>query len=147
MTEFDIQKCLFDKFLELNEYSNIEFLKKDEDGNYTNVNIPNIPFSAPADKTWFELYIKSNTPYPVAVLDGSQDRITGVFYIDIITPIDVGEDEAETKYRWICRLFNNNIYIDDVVINSCCLSTKGNELDHYRLQVAIEWEADIDKEM
>lgn len=147
MTEFDIQELLFGRFMELNGFSGIKFLSADEDGKYTNVHFPNAPFSAPDDKRWFDLSFVSNEPESAAIMEGAQDRYTGVLYIDIITPQDAGESEAESKYRWIARLFNDDIYIGDVVIRKCYVSTKGNEADHYRLQCAVEWEADIDKEL
>lgn len=147
MTEFDIQKALFDRFKELNEFSGIEFLKMDEDGNYTNVHFPNMPFSEPENESWFDLTFRSNEPAQVALTENSQNRFTGVLYIDIITPNDVGEDEAQNKYKWIARLFGGNDIIDDVDITKVYVSTKGNEGDHYRLLIAVEWSADIDKEI
>lgn len=145
MTEFDIQKNLFDTFKELNEFSEIDFLETDDNGNYTNVHFPNIPFSYPENKRYFELTFRNNEPVDSAIMGESQNRFTGVFYIDIITPQDVGEDEAYNKYRWIAKLFNS-ANINDVDIMKVYISNKGNEADHYRLLVAIEWTADIDKE-
>lgn len=145
MTEFDIQRNLFDTFKKLNEFSEIEFLETDDNGNYTNVHFPNIPFSCPESKRYFELTFRNNEPVDSAIMGESQNRFTGVFYIDIITPQDVGEDEAYNKYRWIAKLFNS-ANIDDVDVMKVYISNKGNEADHYRLLVAIEWTADIDKE-
>ena len=145
MTEFDIQKSLFEHFKTLNEFSGIDFLETNEEGNYTNVHFPNIPFNYPESKRWFELYFNSAEPFDVAIMEGTQNRFNGVFNIDIITPQDVGEEESITKYQWIARLFNDK-EIDDVIIQKVYISTKGNEADHYRLQVVIEWTADIDKE-
>jgi hypothetical protein len=147
MTEFNLQNVLFSKFLELNDFCGIEFITKNEDGEVKNVHFPNTPFEIPDDKSWFELTVRTNPPTQVAVMENSQVRITGIFYIDIMTPSDVGEHEAENKYKWICRLFNNARFIDDVVINNCSLERKENELGYYRLLCAIEFEADIDKEM
>lgn len=145
MTEFDIQKNLFDEFKKLNEFSEIEFLETDDNDNYTNVHFPNIPFSCPESKRYFELTFRNNEPVDSAIMGESQNRFTGVFYVDIITPQDVGEDEAYNKYRWISKLFNS-ANIDDVDVMKVYISNKGNEADHYRLLVAIEWTADIDKE-
>ena len=145
MTEFDIQSELFDCFKTLNDFSGIEYLETDTDGNYVNAHFPNVPFSAPEDKRWFDLTFRNNDPYSASIGGESQERITGVLYIDIYSPTDCGEDECDTKYRWIAKLFNgaNLDYID---IMKVYVSTKGNDADCYRLQVAIEWEADIDKE-
>ena len=146
MTEFDIQDMLFSRFKTLNEVSEIEFLDTDGEGNYTNVHFPNVPFEIPEDKRWYDLTLVTNEPVSAAIMDGAQNRYTGVLYIDINTPQDSGEDEARNKYEWIARLFTRDMYIEDVVIIRCYVSTKGNETDHYRLQAAIEWTADIDKE-
>lgn len=145
MTEFDIQKSLFDTFKTLNDFSDVGFLETDENGNYTNVHFPNVPFSYPESKRYFELTFRNSEPSDVALIEDSQSRFTGVLYIDIITPQDVGEDEAYNKYRWIARLFNG-ADIENVDIMKVYVSTKGNEADHYRLLVAIEWTADIEKE-
>lgn len=145
MTEFDIQKRLFDVFKTLNDFSDVGFLETDENGNYTNVHFPNVPFSYPESKRYFELTFRNSEPSDVALIEDSQSRFTGVLYIDIITPQDVGEDEAYNKYRWIARLFNG-ADIENVDIMKVYVSTKGNEADHYRLLVAVEWTADIEKE-
>lgn len=145
MTEFDIQRALFAHFVTLNERSGTEFLHTDGEGRLTNVHFPNVPFTPPDSKRWFALSLTSSRPSDVAVMDGTQSRIDGVLYIDIITPQDAGEDECETKYRWIARLFNGK-EIGDVDITRVYVSTRGNEADHYRLQAAVEWTADIDKE-
>lgn len=149
MTEFDIQKKLFDTFCTLNKFSQLPFLEIDETKEgyekYTNIHFPNVPFEVPGDKRWFDLTFRNNEPEDAAIMEGAQARFAGVFYIDIIVPQDVAEDEAETKYRWIAKLFNG-VDIDIVDIIKVYISTKGNEADHYRLQVAIEWTADINKE-
>ena len=148
MTELDIQRRLFNTFCSLNDFSNIDFLEIDESKEgyeqYTNVHFPNVPFDYPESKSWFELTFRNNDPVDSS-LGGDQYRFTGVLYIDIITETDNGEAESENKYKWITKLFHE-ANIDVVDIMKVYISTKGNEADHYRLQVAIEWEADIDKE-
>ena len=147
MTEFNIQKILFDHFKTLNTFSGVEYLKMKTDGSeeYENVHFPNVPFSEPEDKRWFDLTFRNNEPVDASIGEDSQSRFTGVLYIDIYTPQDVGEDEAETIYSWIAKLFND-AELDYIDIMKVYVSTKGNDADCYRLQVAIEWEADIDKE-
>lgn len=150
MTELDVQEKLFDAFCTLNTfmegqgYSGEPFLVQDLEGNYLNVHFPNKPFEYPEDKRWFELTFRSSEPTDLSIY-GEQYRFTGVFYIDIIVPQDVEELEAENKYKWITKLFHS-VNIDVIDIMKVYISTKGNEADHYRLQVAIEWEADINKE-
>ena len=145
MTEFDIQKALFERFKKLNDFSGIDFLEIDADGNYTNVHFPNIPFTSPENKRYFELTFKNDEPVDNALMADTQNRFTGVFYIDVITPQDAGEYEAENKYSWIAKLFRTDELVDVYIMN-IYISTKENEADHYRLLIAIEWTADIDKE-
>lgn len=157
MTELDIQKRLFDTFCTLDEYAVSKgykgepFLEIDENKEgyerFLNVHFTNVPFEYPDSKRWFELTFRSSEPSDSSILaiDESQYRFTGVFYIDVITEQDVGISEAENKYKWIARLFHE-VNIDVIDIMKVYISTQGNEADHYRLQVAIEWEADIIKE-
>ena len=146
MTEFDIQKELFDHFKTLNTFSGITYLITDTSGNYTNVHFPNIPFTVPSDKRWFDLTFRNNDPVDSSLGEDSQYRFTGVLYIDIYSPMDANETEVKTKYSWIAKLFNK-VNLDYIDIMKVYISTKGNDADCYRLQVAIEWEADIDKEI
>lgn len=145
MTEFNIQKILFDHFLTLNSFSGITFLETDTDGNYTNVHFPNVSFSEPQDKRWFNLTFINADPSDVALMEASQYRFAGVLKIDIYTPSDCGEDEAQAKYSWIAKLFND-AELDYIDIIKVYISTKGNDADCYRLQVTVDWTADIDKE-
>ena len=145
MTEFDIQKELFDHFLTLNTVSGIEYLKQDSEGKYTNVHFPNVPFTAPQSKRWFDLSVQVAEPEDAFIMEDSPYRQAGVLYIDIYQPTDCGEEECLTKYRWIAKLFND-ANLEDVDITKVYISTKGNDADCYRLQVAVNWEAIIVKE-
>ena len=145
MTEFNIQKILFDKFKELKTTSGKSYLKQDSEGKYTNVHFPNEEFTVPDDKNWFDLTFRSDEPSDASLGKGSQNRFYGVLYIDIYAPVDEGEERVEAKYKAIAKLFND-AELDYVDIMKIYISTKGNDADSYRLQVAINWEADIDKE-
>ncbi len=141
MTEFDIQESLINVFDTLNTFSGITFITEN------NVHYPNKTFTEPSDKRWFNLTFKSNEPVFMGMLPESQERYNGILFIDIFTPKDCGESEAETKYKWIKKLYySNNGFFDDSVIKNIYISTKGADGDKYRLQLAVEWEADIDKE-
>lgn len=155
MTEFDIQDSLFKKFCSLDDFAREEgytgepFLKTAEENGevvYKNVHFPNVPFDIPEDGDWYDLTFRNNEPVSAALGGESQNRFTGVLYIDIYSPIDSGEDEARNKYEWIARLFTRDLYFDDVVIMRTYISTKGNDAVSYKLQAAVEWTADIDKE-
>ena len=149
MTEFDIQNELVDLFLTLDTFATehgktgIPYFVT-EQGEITNVHLPNLPFKKPEDKRWFDVTFRNNEPVD-ASLGAEQYRFTGVLYIDIYTQQDVGEYECGAIYRWIAKLFNN-ADMDYIDIMKVYISTKGNDADEYRLQVAIEWEADINKE-
>ena len=149
MTEFDIQEILFDHFVTLNDFSGIKYIEIDNKKRgwekYKNVAFPNVPFKVPENKRWFELAFINADPNDAAIMGEVQYRFTGILKIDIITPQDCGEDEAKTKYRWIAKLFND-AELDYIDIIKVYISTKGNDADHYRLQVTIDWTADIDKE-
>ena len=149
MTEFNIQKELFDCFLTLNTVSGIQYIKIDDTKSdlkkYTNVHFPNVPFTAPQNKRWFDLSVQVAEPEDAFIMEDSPSRQAGVLYIDIYQPTDCGEDECETKYKWIAKVFND-ANLDDVDITKVYISTKGNDADCYRLQVAVNWEAIIDKE-
>lgn len=145
MNEFDIQKVLFDRFLELNEFSEKNYLVKDENGKYTNVHFPNKEFKEPDDKRWFDITFLSNEPTELSLMSSTL-RYTGVLYVDIYTPLNVGEEEAMNKYLWLRRLFLSSLYLGDVVINNIYIANKDVEPSQYKLQVAIEWQGDIDVE-
>ena len=70
MTEFDIQKELFDHFLTLNDVSRIQYIKIDntKEGykKYTNVHFPNVPF------TFAEASNESTTPINTRTYVGSK---------------------------------------------------------------------------
>ena len=149
MTEFDIQEELFDHFVTLNDLAGIEYIKIDntkrDKQKYTNVHFPNVPFTAPQNKRWFDLSVQVAEPEDAFLMEDSPYSFAGVLYIDIYQPTDCGEDECKTKYKWIAKVFND-ANLDDVDITKVYISTKGNDADCYRLQVAVNWEAIIDKE-
>ena len=144
MTEFDIQNQLFNTFLTLNESSGRNYLLKEGD-EYTNVHFPNVPFSIPENKTWYDLTFRVSNASDSAIMGKNQTRVAGVLDVDIMAQQDVGEEEVQEKYRCISKLFLN-ADMEDVDVMSVYISTKGNDADYYKLQVAIEWTADIDKE-
>ena len=145
MTEFDIQDILFDRFKELNTSSGKSYLKQDSKGEYINVHFPNTKFSIPDNKRWFDLTFRNGEPSDASIMEGSQYRFAGVLYIDIYSPKDFKEKEVREKYQAIARLFND-AELDYVDILKVYISSRGNNADSYRLQIAVNWEADIDKE-
>ena len=148
MTEYDIQDVLFKRFLELNDFSGIQFLEPvDSDGRWPNVHFPNEPFEFPESGRWFDLTFLPNEPEPTGLFEEAQNGYTGLLYVDIYTPVDAGESEAKEKYTWIARLFSRGLDLGDGVdITRCYISTRDVDNGQYRLQAAVEWSAEIDKE-
>ena len=153
MTEFDIQRKLYGRFLEIDSfarqhgYNGAPFILNDAEGKPANVHVANEPFREPDDGRWFDLALVTNEPVPSGLYEDAQNTYTGVLYIDIYTPVDVGEKESELKYRWISRLFSRGLYIDGGIdIERCYISTRDNRNGTYRTQAAVEWFAEIDKE-
>ena len=155
MTEVDIQDTLFEHlrafnaFCFLNGYKGAPFFDPDSDteSGYKNVHFPNCKFTLPADGRWFDVMLLSNPPEPAGLSDFAQNIYTGVLYIDIYTPVDVGESEAVQKYIWISRFFERGKDIGNGVdIQRCYLSNRGTQNGSYWIQAAVEWEAVGDKE-
>ena len=150
MTDVAIQKCLTDTFNTLNEFSGKNYLTKDAHGKITNTAYPNSAFNIPADNRFFVLSFLPAAPSMAANFEDAQDRYTGLFQIDVMTPIDKGESEADTKYNWISKLFargkalcDNNVLVD---ITKCYRASVETESTYYRTVIRIEWTADIDKQ-
>lgn len=139
MTEFDLQKKLQERFLSLNAFSGISFLSD------RNVNLNgNKAFCIPADRRWFSLRFMSDSPDEVGIGNNVQERLAGIYQIDICVPLDKGEDEAETKYKWIKRLFRAGTEIEELTITKVYKASAFVEKTYYRVVVRIEWTADID---
>lgn len=140
MTEVDLQKAFIERFKTLNEVSKKEYITRN------NVSYPNKKIKVPENKRWFELYFISNPPSVAGICENAQNRYTGIFQIDICTPLDVGEVEANHKYKAIAKLFSRDTYFSDISVVNCYRALQKAEVDHYRTVVRIEWTADIDKE-
>ena len=138
MTEIDLKQLLENHFLTLNTFSGIEFIKAD------NVDFRNNkPFTEPSDKRFFSLQFLPDTPETIAIGNNDSERFTGIFQIDVITPIDKGLDEAETKYKWLKKLFKKGTEIGEVVVNNVYKATSITENTYYRTVIRVEWTADI----
>lgn len=139
MTEFDLQKKLQERFLSLNAFSGISFLSD------ANVNLNgNKAFCIPDDRRWFSLRFMSDSPDEVGIGNNVQERLAGIYQIDICVPLGKGEDEAETKYKWIKRLFRAGTEIEELTITKVYKASAFVEKTYYRVVVRIEWTADID---
>lgn len=148
MTEAVIRDSLISHFHTLNEMSGADFLvEKYTEGSseyYKNVHYPNKRFSVPDNKRFFELTFLPSEPSPVAIGEDSQNEWNGILQIDICTPLDVGEFEADDKKSFLYELFKRGTSIDDVEITKVYSPTAGAESDFYRTVVRVNWTAIID---
>ena len=140
MTSVDLQKQLTARFLTLNDFSGIEYLTE------KNVSYPNVNFKKPDDKRYFVLNFMFNDPNAVANFSDAQDEYTGIFQIDICTPLDKGESESNSKFEWISKLFPRGATFDDIEITRTPSKKATYESDCYKAIVRIEFVARIDKE-
>lgn len=145
MTDIHIEKVLIDAFLTLNDFSGIEYIKKDASGMPLNVSLPNQPFEPPKDNRFFSLSFLPNEPEPAGLGTEAENRWDGIFQIDIMVPLGAGRDESNTKYEWIYKLFSRAKMIDDVMIRRCYRATAGAELAYYRTVVRVEFTATLPK--
>lgn len=138
MTEICIGKALYERFKTLNEFSGTKYITEN------NVAYPNVLFNPPEDKRWFELSVVADKPNAVSLGQDAQNRWTGIFQVDICTPLNKGEKEANTKYEWIAKLFKRGTCFGDVEVDRVYKATEGAEDDFYKTVVRVEWTATID---
>lgn len=74
----------------------------------------------------------------------TQNRYEGFLQIDVCTPLDKGEAEANAKLEWIEKLFQKGTEIDFVNINKVYRSSAMYEADYYKTVITVNWDADID---
>lgn len=145
MTEENVKNALFSRFLNLNTFSNISFLVI-ENNEVKNVALPNKNFTPPDNCRWFALSFMPDVPEQISVGYPSLVSVTGIFQIDIYTPLDKGEAEADTKYEWISKLFAPGTEIgSSIIINKVYSPDSTPEKNVYKKIVRVEWTADIDK--
>jgi hypothetical protein len=140
MTSVDLQEQLTARFKTLNDFSGIKFITD------KNVSYPNIAFTQPDDNRFFILSFMFNEPEAISNFDEAQDEITGIFQIDICTPLESGESESNNKFKWISKLFSRGTTFEDIEITKSPSKTVDYDSDYYRTTVRINWVARIDKE-
>jgi hypothetical protein len=131
----------------LNQSSGKPYIKYDSDGKPINVVVPNIPFSPDSSKSFFVLSFLPGEPDPAGMGTYAENRWSGVFQIDIYSPIGKGEDEVNAKYEALARLFERGKTFDEVIIQKvyCPLRETDDEAGVYRAVVRIEWTCDLPK--
>ena len=141
MTETAIKEALFKRFETLNSFSNISFITE----NNANIAYPNKDFTPPADNRWFALDFLPDEPEQIALGCPQLTGWTGLLQIAIYTPLNRGEEEADTKYEWIAQLFAPGTEFGGVMINKVYSPDTEPEENVYRKVVRVEWNADIDQ--
>ncbi|MDR1176038.1 MAG: DUF4128 domain-containing protein [Treponema sp.] len=144
MNDGYIQDKLTAVFLSLNDFSGVEYIKRSGE-KLLNVDLPNVPFTPPADKRFFSLSFLPNEPDPSGLGTNAGNTWTGVFQIDIMVPIGAGMAEISAKYDWICRLFSRGKTFDEVMILRTYRAAEGPETDFYRTVIRVEFRADLSK--
>jgi hypothetical protein len=146
MTDTYIEQILTNAFLTLNEFSGIEYIKKNGKGDMLNVSLPNIPFTEPLDKRFFAVSFLANEPDPAGLGNNAENRWDGIFQIDIMVPLGAGMDESAIKYDWINKLFQRGKSFGDVMIKRTYRAAHGAELAYYRTVVRVEFTCTLPKD-
>jgi hypothetical protein len=148
-TDAIIEKTMIDTFLTLNEFSGIQYIKKDAKGNLTNVALPNKFFTQPQDKRFFVLSVVPNVPDTEALGTNARNRYTGFMQIDIGVPLNAGKDEVFAKQEAMTNLFfrGKSIPLVDgnLTIMRTYKATEDAEDDLYRVILRIEFQASLPK--
>lgn len=142
MKDIGIRDALFDRFLQLNSFSGISFIS----ANNSNVSMPNKAFSIPEDKKWFELYFKPSEPEDIGMFNNGSERYSGFLQIDICTTKDLGEKEADNRFKWISKLFSVGSCYGDACINKVCKVDTQEEDNCYRTIIRVYFDADVNNE-
>ena len=146
MTDAIIESTLINAFLTLNEFSNIAYIKKDANGKLLNVSLPNIEFDELPDKRHFILNFLSNEPVPAGLGLSAENRYDGFLQIDILTPLHTGQDEANEKVKWLCRLFARGKSFDRVTVVKTFRAFQETGLTYYRTVVRVQFYATLEKD-
>jgi hypothetical protein len=144
MNDSYIQDKMTAAFLTLNDSAGVEYIKH-SGGKPLNVDLPNVPFTPPADRRFFSLSFLPNEPDPSGLGAGAGNTWTGVFQIDIMVPIGAGTAEISAKYDSVCRLFSRGKTFDEVMILRTYRAAEGPETDFYRTVIRVEFRADLTK--
>jgi hypothetical protein len=142
MNDSYIEQRLIDAFLTLNDFSGIEYIKRNGE-KLLNVDLPNTPFTVPSERRFFSLSFLSNEPNPSGLGSNAENTWSGIFQVDIMVPIGAGMAEISAKYDWISRLFERGKTFDEVMILRTYRATEGPETDFYRVVIRVEFRASL----
>jgi hypothetical protein len=144
MNDSYIEQRLIDAFLTLNDFSGIEYIKRGG-SKLLNVDLPNTPFTVPADRRFFSLSFLPNEPNPSGLGSNAENTWSGIFQIDVMVPIGAGMAEITAKYDAICRLFERGRTFGEVMILRAYRAAEGPETDFYRTVIRAEFRASLAK--
>lgn len=139
MKDTEVRIALMNRFKTLNDFSGVPYIKNGE----KNIAIANFSFVEPEDKRYFRLSFLPAEPENIGMYNCLQQRITGVFQIDIYTPKGKGFDEADTKFKWISKLFLEGTSFNGVDIEKVYRASEIEEDDKYRTVVRVNFTADV----
>jgi hypothetical protein len=146
MNDSYIEKTLTETFLTLNEFSAVPFIKKDASGKLTNVCLPNVEFKPPANSQYFILSFLSNEPEPAGLGTEAFNTWTGIFQIDVMIPLNVGQAEQTEKMKHLYRLYARGKSFGDVTVLKCYRAFQGVEGTSFRTTIRVEWRASLPKD-
>lgn len=112
---------------------------------FTNVSYrDNRLFEIPADSRYFVVSFMIDEPETIGMYETGLQRFSGFFQIDICTPKGKGEEEANNKFTWICKLFAEGTSFDNVEVDKVYRATSDEEDNVYRTVVRVNFFSDID---
>ncbi len=112
-----------------------------------NVYWPNEPFdrSLWADDGWYEVDLLPGVPEQIEFGTEGRNRWVGLLQITICTPLGRGKAMANARYEALASIFKRGAFFSGVEIDGIYRADRdGNDEDHYRLPVRIEYRADIE---
>jgi hypothetical protein len=145
MTDAYIQEKLTALFLTLNDISGRLYITFDEHNAPTNIGFPNRAFIPPENNQFFVLSFLPGEPEAAGLGVHAENRWSGLFQIDVYTPLGKGEAEVNAKYEALMKLFERGNCIDEIVIEKTYCPMREIDGDAYRAVIRVEWIADLEK--
>lgn len=104
----------------------------------------NTLFNVPNDSRYFIVSVVLDTPETVGIYETKLERYYGFLQIDICTPKGKGEDEANNKFTWICKLFSEGTSFDKIDVEKVYRAESIEEDNMYRTIVRVDFSSDVD---
>ncbi len=108
----------------------------------------NVGFKSTKGTLWIRPTFMPGQSRAAAIGKNSQDRITGIYQVDVFAPADEGVYAGGQQVDSIMTLFKRGTALTYsgviVKINKVWRSTARSEPDWYHIPVIVEWQADVD---